>query len=389
MEEGTLMKKSLIFLFLIFFLYGCANHKKQEAPLRVGLVFDVGGRGDKSFNDSAYRGLERARREFSIYYEYIEPGEGADRESALRLLATRDFELILGIGFMFSSDITTIAGEFPDRMFACVDYAVREDVPIPPNLAALKFKEEEGAFLIGALAGMMTKTDKVGFVGGMDIPLINKFEAGYRFGVKKVNPRARVLVGYAGVTGEAFKNPAKGKELAYSQYGQGADIIFHASGSTGLGVFEAAREKDRWAIGVDADQYREAPRNILTSMVKRVDLAVYQTIKDVLENNFKGGITAFGLKNDGVGYVSARFLEREIKNIEERLESLKSRVSTLSLNAPEKSTLATEIRSMEKELGLLKEERETMKKRLPVEVINRVENMKRKVIAGEIVIPRI
>ena len=326
------MKRRLLILMVILLgmmvMVGCAKEKeKVEATLRVGLVFDVGGRGDKSFNDSAFRGLKRAKEELGIYYEYIEPGEGSDRESGLRMLANQRFDLIFGIGFMFSDDITHIAREFPETKFGCVDYTVQPGREIPLNLAALKFREEEGSYLVGALAGLLTKTNKLGFVGGMDIPLIHKFESGYKAGVRRANPKATILVGYAGVTGEAFKNPAKGKEIALSQYGQGVDVIYHASGSTGLGVFEAAREKNALAIGVDSDQYHEAPGYILTSMIKRVDNSVYNTIKDTIAGRFKGGVHVFGLKEDGVGYVYDENNRDLIPDeIRKKVEELKAKI---------------------------------------------------------------
>jgi basic membrane protein A len=284
---------------------GCGGKKPESAKpsLHVGLVFDVGGTGDKSFNDSAYRGLQRAKSELGVEFEYIEPGEGADRESGLRMLASGASDVVFGIGFLFTDDITAIAREFPHKKFACVDYALTPGRGIPENLVALKFREEEGSFLVGALAGLVTKTGKVGFVGGMDIPLIHKFELGYTAGVKAVRPDAGVLIAYAGVDGNAFKNPAKGKELALSQFGAGADIIYHASGSTGLGVFEAARQTKRLAIGVDSDQYAEAPGFILTSMVKDVDIAVFETIRAVRDGTFEGGVREFGLRENGVHYV--------------------------------------------------------------------------------------
>lgn len=284
-------------------LSGCGGGQSGHGTLKVGLVFDVGGRGDKSFNDAAYRGLERAKQSLGIDYEYIEPGEGADRESALRKLASKGADIIFGVGFMFTDDVNQVSRDFPNQKFACIDYALKPGEQLPPNMVALKFKEEEGSCLVGAIAGLLTKTHTVGFIGGMKIPLIKKFEAGYQAGVRMVNPKAQVLVGYAGVTGEAFKNPGKGKELALSQFGQGADIIFHAAGSTGLGLFEAAREKGKLAIGVDSDQYGEAPGVVLTSMVKRVDVAVMETIRAVLEKRFQPGVKEFGLAADGVGYV--------------------------------------------------------------------------------------
>ncbi|MCM8788333.1 MAG: BMP family ABC transporter substrate-binding protein [Candidatus Omnitrophica bacterium] len=301
------MRRGIAFILCIFMIFSCKGREetKGEKKLRVGLVFDVGGRGDKSFNDAAYNGLMRAKDSLNIDFQYIEPSGagGGDREAGLRELAAKGFELIFGIGFMFSDDITKIAREFPNQYFACVDYTVKEGETIPTNLVALKFKEEEGSFLVGAIAGLTTKTNIVGFIGGMDIPLIHKFEAGYKAGVKAVNPDCKILVGYAGLTGEAFKNPGKGKELALAQYNKGADIIFHASGSTGLGVFEAAREKNKLAIGVDSDQWYEAPGYVLTSMIKRVDNAVFETIKDVANGRFKGGVRELGLKEGGVGYV--------------------------------------------------------------------------------------
>jgi basic membrane protein A len=272
----------------------------------VGLVFDVGGRGDKSFNDAAYLGVERAVAELGVHAEYIEPGDGADRESGIRLLAAKGFDLVIGVGFIFSDDLYGVAREYPEVRFACVDYAKFDDhgfVVPPPNMVALKFREEEGAFLVGALAARVSKSGAVGFVGGMDIPLIRKFEAGYRAGARHVCPDCRVLSAYAGVTGDAFKNPQKGKELALAQYGAGADVVFHAAGSTGLGVFEAARQKERLAIGVDADQWAEAPGHVLTSMTKVVAVSVLAAIRDLKEGRWQGGVREFGLKEGGVDYV--------------------------------------------------------------------------------------
>jgi basic membrane protein A len=292
-------------------LAGCASADRSSgsadstaaSSLRVGLVFDVGGRGDKSFNDAAYAGLERAKRELGVDFTTLETGEGTDREAALRQLAAGGSQLVFGVGFLFSDDIRQLATEYPAVKFACVDYTVKPDEALPPNLVALTFKEEEASFLVGALSGLLTKTGTVGFVGGMEIPLIKKFQAGYQAGVAATRPGAKVIVKYAGTTGNAFKDPTKGKELALSEYHQNADIIFHASGSTGLGVFEAARELDRLAIGVDSDQHDEAPGHILTSMVKRVDTTVFDTIREVSQGSWTGGIKVFGLAENGVGWV--------------------------------------------------------------------------------------
>ena len=289
---------------------GCARQADKPAPpptpagtLKVGLVFDVGGRGDRSFNDAAYAGLERAQRELGVPFSTLDTGEGADRKAQMLQLAEGGSHLVFDVGFLFSDDIYGLAQEFPNVRFACVDYTVKEGQTLPPNLVALRFKEEEGSFLVGALAALLTKTGKVGFVGGMEIPLIKKFEAGYRAGVRAAGPKVGVIVKYAGTTGAAFKDPTKGKELGLAEYNQGADIIYHASGSTGLGVFEAAREKGRLAIGVDSDQYAEAPGFILTSMVKHLEASIFDTIKDSQEGRWQGGVREFGLRENGVGWV--------------------------------------------------------------------------------------
>jgi len=299
--------------------------------LDVGFGFDMGGRGDKSFNDGAYNGAMRAAAEFGARVRFVEPGEGSDREAGLRLLAAEGMDIVMGVGFIFTDDLTGLALEYPQVAFAGVDFALTIDkdgkaVPPPANLAALKFREEQGSFLVGAMAALLSQENKkVGFVGGMDTPLIHKFEAGYRAGVKHVCPTCEVLAQYAGVTPEAFRNPGRGKELAMSQYQQGVNIIYHASGSTGLGVFEAARTLNKFGIGVDADQYNEAPGRILTSMVKRVDNAVYDAIKLVRDKQFKGGIYQFGLAEEGVGYVYDEHNKALIPDaVRARLELLKA-----------------------------------------------------------------
>ncbi|MDB4878916.1 MAG: basic rane lipoprotein [Gemmatimonadetes bacterium] len=331
------MRKLLILVVVLFAVHvallfvhppGAAEPASGEA-IEVGVVFDLGGRGDKSFNDGAYLGAERAEKELGVRVRFIEPGEGSDRESGLRLLAAEGMDLVVGVGFIFTDDLTQLAREYPGTQFAGVDYSVATDgtgkvIPPPANLAALKFREEQGSFLVGALAALVGKSKKVGFVGGMDFPLIQKFEAGYRAGVKAVCRDCQVISQYAGVTPEAFRNPGKGKELALSQYQQGVNVIFHASGSTGLGVFEAARQTNRLAIGVDADQQAEAPGFVLTSMVKGVDNAVFDAIRRVKEQRFKGGVYEYGLAESGVGYVYDRNNEQLIPpEVRARLELLR------------------------------------------------------------------
>jgi basic membrane protein A len=306
----------------------------------VGIVFDMGGRGDKSFNDGAYIGAERAAKELGVRVRFIEPGEGSDRESGLRLLAAEGMDIVVGVGFIFTDDLTALAKEYPNTKFAGVDYSVATDkdgkvIPPPANLAALKFREEQGSFLVGALAALVGKSNRVGFVGGMDSPLIKKFEAGYEAGVKQVCPTCQVISQYAGVTPEAFRNPGKGKELALSQYQQGVNVIFHASGSTGLGVFEAARQTGKLAIGVDADQFNEAPGYVVTSMVKGIDNAVYDAIRRVKEQRFKGGIYQYGLAENGVGYVYDANNEKLIPaEVRARLEALKQDIIAGRITVP-------------------------------------------------------
>ncbi len=307
---------------------------------RVGIVFDMGGRGDKSFNDGAYVGAMRAVHELGAHVRFVEPGEGSDREAGLRLLAAEGMDLVLGVGFIFSDDLMVLASEYPHTAFAGIDFAVPmgqdgKPLPLPPNLAALKFREEQGSYLMGALAALSSTNKKIGFVGGMDTPLIHKFEVGYLAGAKRVCPECQVVVQYAGVTPEAFRNPGKGKELALSQYQHGVDIIYHASGSTGLGVFEAARALKKRAIGVDSDQWAEAPGVVMTSMVKRVDTVAYEAIAQVKAKNFRGGLHQYGLAEDGVGYVYDDHNRADIApQVRQRVEELKAAIIAGEIAVP-------------------------------------------------------
>lgn len=274
--------------------------------VRVGLVFDVGGRGDKSFNDGAYEGLLRARRELGADVEYVEPSDSDDRASALRLFAARGFDRVIGIGYVFSRDVDEVARDYPAIRFACIDYAPPEDGRVPANVVGLRFREEEGSYLVGALAGLHSRSHAVGFVGGMDIPLIRRFEHGYAAGVRATCPACRFVASYAGSTPSAFKDPEKGAALATAQYASGVDVIFHASGSTGHGVFVSAHRLGRWAIGVDADQHDEMPGAVISSMLKRVDVAILDVARDAARGRFdrgEGGIRAFGLADGGIDYV--------------------------------------------------------------------------------------
>ena len=277
-------------------------------PLKVALVFDIGGRGDGGFNDSAYNGLQKAVAELGVKAVYVEHKRNLELEHALNQVAASDAEMIIGVGFSFSDKLNKLAARYPDKKFVCVDYSVKYDdkgriVPLPANLAGLLFKEEEGAYLVGAMAALKSKTGIIGFIGGMDSPIIRKFQAGYLAGAKAVRPDIRVLSKFAGITGRAFNDPEKGYRIATRMYEEGADIIFQAAGVTGEGLFRAAKEMNRLAIGVDVDQSAMAPGLVLTSMTKNVGAAVFETVKSCVRGNFSGGLRTFGLKENGVGFI--------------------------------------------------------------------------------------
>ncbi len=318
------MKKNLLVVVLVIILGLCLSSTVfAEAPLLVGLVFDIGGKGDKSFNDSASRGLAWAAADFNIKRIELEPGVDADREVNLRNLAMIGYDVIIGVGFLFTDAISTVSDEFPDTKFAIVDGFI----PDKSNVMSLLFPEPQGSFLVGMIAGMKALEDgkdTVGFVGGMDIPLIRGFEAGYIAGVGYVYPECNILSAYAGDTPIAFADPVKGKELALSQYDNGAWIIYHASGLTGAGVFEAAKERKKYVIGVDSNQnymgyIEETGESFgLTSMLKQVDVSIYLAIKAAVEGTFAGGIEVFGLDRtvtigdvtySGVGYAIDKYNE--------------------------------------------------------------------------------
>ena len=264
-----------------------------DKKMTIGIVFDSGGRGDKSFNDSAWAGIERATKEFGIEAKPIESKNEKDYATNQTALAEQGVDLVIAVGLNQAEALKEVAKQFKDQKFAIVDGSVES-----ANVRCLKFKEEEGSFLVGYLAGLTSKTGKVGFVGGMKIPLIEKFEAGYAAGAKMANPNIEILP--AKYT-DNWDDSSKGKASAEILFGQGADIIFHAAGRAGLGVINAAKEKGMFAIGVDSNQDDLAPGNVLTSMIKRVDEAVYSTIKDVKEGKFASGDKIYDLSVNGVG----------------------------------------------------------------------------------------
>jgi len=295
-----MLKKVLslvLVLMLVFSMAACGGGTEEEAAptsdVTVTMITDTGGLGDESFNDSAWAGLEKAKADFGVSTNVLESQTADDYAANLSAAAAENPSLIISVGFLMQEATGTAAGQFPDQKFAIIDSTVDA-----PNVTGLTFKEHEGSFLVGVIAGLTTKTNKVGFVGGMQFALIEKFEYGFKAGVKSVNPDAVVLVNYTGV----FDNPALGKEAALAQYQQGADVIFHASGGCGIGVIEAAGEQGFWAIGVDQDQSALNPDAVLCSMIKRVDNATYLVTKAVVDGTFEGGNLEFGLAEDGVGY---------------------------------------------------------------------------------------
>ena len=265
--------------------------------VRIGLVLDKGGKDDKSFNSAAFEGAKRAEKELGIELKYVEATDLNALENLHRNLAGKGYGLVIGIGFAQVDAIKKIAAQFPNTKFAVVDGEVQAS-----NVKSLLFEEHEGSFLVGAIAAMKSKTGKVGFIGGMDIPLIRRFAMGYSAGVKYINRKATVSENFIGVSGEAWNNPAKAKELALSQYGSDFDVIFVAAGASGSGVFDAAEEKKKFAIGVDSNQNWMKPGYVLTSMLKRVDLAVFETISQFKAGQFKSGVVRYGLKDKGVDY---------------------------------------------------------------------------------------
>lgn len=298
---------------------------------KVGLVLDRGGKDDKSFNSSAFEGASDAKAKLGITLKCVEATDDNAFEPLLRALAQRDFDLIIGIGFAQAEAVKKTALQFPKKQFAIVDGKVDA-----PNVRSLLFEEHEGAYLVGAIAAMSTKTGKIGFVGGMDIPLIRRFELGYEAGAKKINPQIGVVANYVGVSSEAWNNPPKGKELALTQYEGGVDVIFAAAGASGLGVFDAAEEKKKFAIGVDANQNWTKPGLILTSMLKRVDVAVFSSIEDAKAGRFTGGIKRFGLVNKGVDYAVDRYNEKILTEpVRKRADELKADIIAGKITVPD------------------------------------------------------
>ena len=306
------------------------------APAKIGLIYDVRGRGDLSFNDAAYAGAKKASDEFNLKLTEVNPGQSTDTELALRRLAKLKYDIIIGVGFRFRDPIHRVAGEFPNVKFALID-----EVVDMPNVASLTYRAQEGTFLAGVIAALKTETKKIGFIGGMKIPLLEAFEIGFDAGRQAVNNDlgldVELLVDYVGVTPQAFDDPAKGKELAIAQYNKGADVIIAAAGASGLGILEAAKSRKKWIIWVDSNGNHLAPGLVLTSIIKGVELSVYETIKSVHEGTFTGGQKDYGLKEEGVEYTvddDNRALLSD--DILERVEAFKAKIMAGEIVVPYK-----------------------------------------------------
>ena len=324
----TLMRACRPLAWLACALSAAACSRPGQADdrgVRVGIVFDIGGRDDRSFNAAAWAGVTCAERGtlpdgrtacgrpgLGVVVRDVEPSNALSIEPAMRAFAERAYDLVIGVGFSQGPVMQVVARDYPGVRFAIIDGVILEEDGKTPmkNVASLVFKEHEGSYLVGVIAAKTSRTGTLGFVGGMDIPLIRRFAQGYEQGAKAARPDIRVIQNYIGVTDAAWNNPGKGKELSMAQIGKGADVIFAAAGNSGLGAFDAVEQAGmengrakRFVIGVDSNQNGLKPGFVLTSMVKRVDTVVYNIVKEVVDGTFQGGFHVFGLESDGVAYV--------------------------------------------------------------------------------------
>ena len=334
----------LVMLTAVFAVASTACTERAEArrdgcQAKVGIVFDIGGKNDRSFNAAAWEGVKRAERELPVCVYDVEPGNPTSIEPAMRAFAEKNFDLIVGVGFAQGPIMQRVAMDYPNVKFAIIDGVIFEADGKTPrsNVASLVFREHEGSYLVGMIAASKSKTGKLGFLGGMKIPLIERFQKGYEEGAQSVNPNATVIVNYVGANDAAWNNPAKGKELALAQIEKGADVIFTAAGNSGLGAFDAVEqygrgpngEANKFVIGVDSNQNGVKPGFVLTSMVKRVDNAVYDAVKEVLEGQFKGGFHEFGLDKDGVAYALDQYNQEIIpEEVLSKVNEVKDKIVT-------------------------------------------------------------
>lgn len=287
--------KNVLFSLFLLVLNVILPVNTEAAPLKVGMVTDVGGVNDQSFNQSAWEGLQKAKKELGIKVSYQESKQDADYPANLETLYDSENALIWGIGFKMADAILLAAKQNPKQKYAIIDYSYGDKTP--KNVVGVMFKAEEGAFLAGYLAAKMSKTGTLGFIGGMSVPIIHSFQYGFMAGAKYANKKINIIEQHA----ESFTDAAKGKAIANQMIGKGADVLFHAAGAVGDGVIEAAKEKNKLAVGVDRDQNYLAPKNVITSSMKRVDNAVFNVVADLNKGTFKGGSTiVYGLKDGAV-----------------------------------------------------------------------------------------
>lgn len=328
------MRRLFMIPVLVLSVAACTRgNKSDSAPkggLKVGLVLDKGGKDDKSFNSAAFRGATQAVKDMGIDLKEVEASDDAAFEPALRTFAERGYPLVIAIGFAQVDAMKKVAPQYPKTHFAIVDGVVEA-----PNVATLMFSEHEGSYLVGYLASLLSKSGKIGFIGGMDIALIRRFQMGYEAGAKAANPKINIDVNYVGVDSTAWANPTRGKELALSQYNRGVDVIFQAAGASGLGVFDAAEEKQKYVIGVDSNQDALKPGRVATSMLKRVDTAVYNVIRDEKEDKFHSGTRYFGLKDNGIDYAVDENNEKIIAPFKPKLDEIRRKIISGEIKVPD------------------------------------------------------
>lgn len=305
-----------------------ASTSVQAADLNPAVVFDMGGKFDKSFNQSVYNGMERFKEESGVNYREFEVTNASQREQAIRRFAQRGANPIISVGFAQAAAVDKVAGEFPDARITLIDMVVDK-----PNVQSVVFNEHEGSFLVGMLAAMKSETGTVSFVGGMDIPLIRKFECGYAQGAQYVNKDINVIRNMTGTTPSAWNDPAKGAELAVSQFDRGSDVVYAAAGGTGVGVYQAAADSGKYAIGVDSNQNYLQPGTMLTSMVKRVDVAAYNSLKAMQDGTWQAGFQALGLAQGGVDWA-----------LDEHNEALITEEMKSAVEAAKKAIIAGDIK---------------------------------------------
>jgi basic membrane protein A len=314
------MKKWIVPLAAVLALIGAATLAGAQTAIKPAVIYSTGGKFDKSFNEGVSTGVEKFKKETSSAVAEFEPANETQFEQAQRRFAQRGQDPIIAVGFSQATALTKVAKEFPNLHFTIIDSVV--DLP---NVQSIVFKEQEGSFLVGMLAAMASQSGKIGFVGGMDIPLVRRFQCGFEQGIKYANPKAELISNMTGTTPAAWTDPGRGAELAKGQFDRGADVVYAAAGSTGTGVLQAAKDRGKYAIGVDSNQNYLHPGTMLTSMVKRVDLATYNSFKAAQAGTWKAETQVLGLKEGGVDWALDQYNEKLITaDMKARVEAAKA-----------------------------------------------------------------